>query len=538
MSPSSPKYAPLPAGKSMRFDGIELTLGLPADLAGGGAWRVGSSKVGARHRVLEFPAEKVPASLAQAVKIAGVAGVAAELRDEHRAAFALRPAPGPSLDWVLRRGEGLPLFDLSLIAALAELFQSVHDAGLLFGAATASMFSVDGSGRVCLEEPEVLRAPSEPPAHPGPLSAPELAAGGAGDARSDQYSLAALAYAILVGRPARERGDFPPPRIWRPALPHGAVTALSRATREDPAERYPSVRAFAEDLKARCIPAGQSPRTLELGAATAIGRLKSQQMPVNQDAFHVGYDEKSRRGILLVADGVSTADVGSGDLASGLLRDAVKNAWEGPVGDILRSHKGPLPEDWAKTALDAILEDANARIFAFLKQPIFVGSLGPSTHPPGSTAVLCILDGDKMTVANVGDSRLYLLRGGALEQMSVDQDLRTEVLRAGRDPRAAGDPSLLGALTHSVGNFLFDSQGGINMRPIQPDVFTLWLRAGDRLLLCSDGIPDCLGETYEETATEELQANAGAEAIAQKLCRLADDALGADNMTALIILAH
>lgn len=538
MSPSSPKYSPLPAGKPTRFGDLELTLGPAMELAGGGAWRIGTAPDGAAHRVLEFPVQKVPASLSQAAKIPGVAEVAAELMDDQRAAFALRRAPGPSLEWVLRRAEALPVFDLALVGALAELFQAVHDAGMTFGAVSASMFSVDRAGRVLLEEPEALRAPDEAPPPAGTLSAPEVAEGAAGDARSDQYSMAALAYALFVGRPPRERGDFPPPRIWRPTLPHGAVAALTRATSEEPAERYPSCRAFFEDLKARCAPAGQSPRSLELGAATAIGRLKSQQMPVNQDAYYIGYDEKARRGLVLVADGVSTADVGSGDLASGLLRDAVKNAWEGPVGDILRSHKGALPEDWAKTALEAVLEDANARIFAFLKQPIFVGSLGPSTHPPGSTAVLCVLDGDKMTVANVGDSRLYLLRGGALEQMSVDQDLRTEVLRAGRDPRAAGDPSVLGALTHSVGNFLFDSQGGINLRPIQPDLFTLWLREGDRLLLCSDGVPDCLGEGYEATVTRELQADAGAEAIAEKLCALADDALGADNITALVVLAR
>jgi len=221
-----------------------------------------------------------------------------------------------------------------------------------------------------------------------------------------------------------------------------------------------------------------------------------------------------------------------------LVREAVRNAWEGPVGDILRTHQGALPEDWAKTALEAILEDANARIFAFLKQPIFVGSLAPSTHPPGSTAVLCVLDGDKLSVANVGDSRLYLLRAGALEQMSVDQDLRTEILRAGRDPRAASDPSVLGALTHSVGNFLFDSQGGIGFRPIQPELFVLWIRAGDRLLLCSDGVPDCLGDGYEAVVARELSADAGAEVIAERLCRLADEALGADNITALVLLAR
>jgi len=275
-----------------------------------------------------------------------------------------------------------------------------------------------------------------------------------------------------------------------------------------------------------------------VAAATELGRLKGQAMPVNQDAFYVGLDPASRRGLLLVADGVSTADVGSGDLASSMVREAVKNAWEGPVGEILRTHKGPLPQEWAKTALEAILEDANARIYAYLKQPIFVGSLGPGTHPPGSTAVLGVIDGDRLTLANIGDSRLYLLRDGALEQMTVDQDLKTELLKSGRDPRSAADPSALGALTQSVGSFFFDSEGNIVTRPLQPDVQSLYLRAGDRMLWCSDGVPDCLGESADEIMARELAASDEAEAIAQRLCRLADEALGADNITALVLLAR
>jgi protein phosphatase len=220
-----------------------------------------------------------------------------------------------------------------------------------------------------------------------------------------------------------------------------------------------------------------------------------------------------------------------------MVREAVRAAWEGPVGEILRTHDGPLPEDWARAALEAILEDANARIYAFLKQPIFVGSLGPSVHPPGSTAVLAVLDGDRLTVANLGDSRLYLLRDGALEQMTVDQDLRTELLQAGRDPRVVADPGSLGALTHSVGHFFFDHEGGITTRKLGAAVFPLHLRAGDRVLFCSDGVPDCLGDDAEELIAEELSGGDDPAAISTRLCRLADDALGADNITALVLIA-
>ena len=91
-------------------------------------------------------------------------------------------------------------------------------------------------------------------------------------------------------------------------------------------------------------------------------------------------------------------------------------------------------------------------------------------------------------------------------------------------------------MTQSVGSFHFDPEGNIGARPLKPDVQRIFLRAGDRLLLCSDGIPDCLGEGYEAVVVKELAADAPPEAIARRLCELADEAMGGDNMTALVIL--
>lgn len=538
MTKPTDRFSPLSTGTKVDLDKLALVLGSPTDLFVSGFAHDGKAEDGRVFRVLDLPGKELPAPLAKALAIEGVASAAATKVGDGRVLVALRPAPGPSLEWVLRRGEGLTLHALALVESLARLVQSVHDAGLCFRFVNPGIFAVGPGDVVTLEDPDALRAPGEAPARAATaFHAPEVVAGADGGPRADLFSLGALAYALVTGRVPAERGDFPHPRIFRPQLPHGVSSALDRAMAPRPADRPESARAFAADLKDRSAPHGASPTGLSVGAATELGRLKGQAMPVNQDALFVGMDAPSRRGMLLVADGVSTADVGSGDLASSLVREAVKNAWEGPVGDILRSHKGALPQEWAKTALEAILEDANARIYAFLKQPIFVGSLGPGTHPPGSTAILGIVDGDRLTLANIGDSRVYLLRGGALEQLSVDQDLKTELLRSGRDPRAAADPSALGALTQSVGSFFFDSEGNIITRPLQPDVQVVHLRSGDRMLWCSDGVPDCLGESADEVMARELAAGAEAEPIARRLCRLADEALGADNITALVLLA-
>lgn len=535
---SKRSQSPLDEGCTLEFDGLKLTLGQAQDLESGGWAHEARSPQEVAHVLLELPPGELPESLRAAFEIPGVAAPCARRSNDDRTLLALRASPGPTLQWILRRRENLSLWDLGLVDSLAALFQRVHDAGLCFRRVGPHLFSVGPDGQIGLERPDLLRRPGEPPDRGADVfTAPEIVGGTAGDARSDQFSLGTLAYALITGRLPYVRGQFPLPRIYRPSLPHGTHTALERATRIRPSERHECCGAFARELRARTLPRGRSPMGVAVAASTEIGRLKRQSMPVNQDAWYFGLDSSSHRGILLVADGVSTADVGSGDLASSMVRDAVRAAWEGPVGEILRTHEGPLPEDWARAALEAILEDANGRIYSFLKQPIFVGSLGPSIHPPGSTAVLAILDGDRLTVANLGDSRLYLLRDGALEQMTVDQDLRTELLQSGRDPRTVGEQGSLGALTHSVGHFFFDHEGGITARKLAPDVRPLYLRAGDRLLICSDGVPDCLGDGAEELIARELSAGDDPAAISARLCRLADEELGADNITALVLLA-
>ena len=531
------RYLPLPDGER-DLAGLSLKLGPAAPLEAGLFLREGRSASGARHRVLEFPGEKRPAALTTAFGIPGVATASAQWSAEGRELVALRPRPGPSLEFVLRRKEGLLVWAPALIDSLAALFQRIHDQGLRFRQVATRMFGIDAEGAITLEEPEVLRVTDDQSgARRTSLTAPEVLQGQSADERSDQFALGALAWALLAGRTPPGAGDLPSLRIFRPDLPHGVITAIARATAVDPGARYASCTAFARDLRARTTPRGEASPSLKAGVATEIGRQKKLSMPVNQDTFYVGHDPATRRGMFLVADGVSTADVGSGDLASGFLRDAVKGAWEGAVGEIFRNQKGDVPEEWLRTALEAILEDASARIYAYLKQPIFVGSLNPGVHPPSSTAVLAMLDGDRMLIGNVGDSRTYLLRDGGFEQMSVDQDLRTDLLKAGRDPATLAEAGSLGALTQSVGGFMFQADGAIALRPVKADVFLLHLRGGDRLLLCSDGVPDCLGDEAAEIMPRELAQGDDPEAIAKELCRIADELLGGDNITALVVLA-
>lgn len=570
--PSTSSGTALPVGTKLQLEGHEaqLTLGTPTSLEGLGWHRTANFSDGTLRHVIELVArveeEKpidakarghkkdaepdestaqgrhrhLPEWFERALALPQMLPNQAHVeRDGHRF-IVLTPSPYPSLERLLRRRENIGFYALAWIRALTDFFSTVHEAGLLFRRVAPEFFSLSPEGKLAFDRPDLLRPASTPPSvnQTNLFSAPEVSQRANSGALADQFALALLIYAILTQGIPLQTDHLPPLRTFVPNLPHGIESAIRRALSADPLQRFESCRAFGQAIFSGGLTLAAPATRYQMAAATEIGRLKRQSMPVNQDAWFIGFDAATRRGLLLIADGISTADVGSGDLASAKVFEAVRDAWEGPVGEILRSHTGSLTDNWHKTVLEAVLDDANTRIYAFLKQPIFVGMLDPMTHSPGSTAILGLVDGDQLTVATVGDSCLYLLRNGILELVSVEQNLYTRLIQERRDPRDVADMDSLGALTHSIGNFFFDSDGGISLRRLEPRLLTLNLCAGDRILMCSDGVPDCLGSNAAQLITRELSAGKDAQKIASSLCKLADETLGADNITALVLLAE
>lgn len=569
--PATSSGTALPVGTQLQIEGqpAPLTLGMPTALEGLGWHRSATFPDGTVRDVVELaatststceaaadakapghkrgaaPAEEAEAGalpdwFERALGLPEVLPFQARLERDGHSFIVLATSPHPSLERLLHRRENIGFYALAWIRALTDFFSAVHEAGLLFRRVAPEFFSLTPEGKLVFERPDLLRPATKLPGaqQTNLFSAPEVLQRANSGAAADQFALALLIYAILAQGIPLQKEHLPPLRTFVPNLPHGIESAVRRALSEDPQHRFESCRAFGGALFASGLTLAEPAAKYRMAAATEIGRLKRQSMPINQDAWFIGFDAATRRGLLLIADGISTADVGSGDLASAKVFEAVRDAWEGPVGEILRTHAGTLTANWHKTVLEAVLDDANTRIFSFLKQPIFVGMLDPMTHSPGSTALLGLLDGDQLTVATVGDSCLYLLRNGVLELVSVEQNLYTRLVQERRDPRDVADMDSLGALTHSIGNFFFDNDGGISLRRLEPRLLTLNLCAGDRILMCSDGVPDCLGSNAPQLIARELAAGSDAQKIATSLCRLADETLGADNITALVLLAE
>lgn len=126
-------------------------------------------------------------------------------------------------------------------------------------------------------------------------------------------------------------------------------------------------------------------------------------------------------------------------------------------------------------------------------------------------------------VVNIGDSRVYRFSGGVLEQVSVDHSLVQELVdRGGIDAAEARDHPHRHVITRAVGT---------GPDP-EPDLWLIPAAAGDRMLVCSDGLT---GELEDAALRAVLAAEPDPQAAAERLVADALDAGGGDNITAVVV---
>lgn len=205
--------------------------------------------------------------------------------------------------------------------------------------------------------------------------------------------------------------------------------------------------------------------------------------------------------LVAVADGVGGA--AAGEVASGL---AVRK---------MLALAGRRLEQQLELELSAAVADANDVIE-------FVISYDPELAGMGTTltAVALSNDGDYL-IANVGDSRTYLLRDGRLRRLTRDHSMVQMLIDRG----ALSEED---ARSHPQRSIVLEALDGV--RRTLPPIESLKARAGDRLLLCSDGVSDYLSDDRIALTL----AFADAEVAARELARLALVHGGRDNVTAVI----
>jgi protein phosphatase len=228
-------------------------------------------------------------------------------------------------------------------------------------------------------------------------------------------------------------------------------------------------------------------------ARTDVGRTRDH----NEDSYGVGEGEPVERfgELLVVCDGMGGH--AAGEIASRVAVETIMADYYA-VGDEERA-----------AALEQAFSRANEQIYAS----------GHGTM--GTTGVAALLYQDALHIANVGDSRAYLIRDGAIRQLSRDHSFVSDQVAAGLiTPEQARSSPHRNVITRALGY----------QPEVSVDLFRWPLQVGDIILLCSDGLH---GLVTDEEIAEIALAHASDEAI-DRLINLANERGGSDNITVAI----
>jgi serine/threonine protein phosphatase PrpC len=232
---------------------------------------------------------------------------------------------------------------------------------------------------------------------------------------------------------------------------------------------------------------------LAWGGASDVGRVRQG----NEDAL------LAEHGVFVVADGMGGHN--AGEVASELAVTTLRSALRDSVT--------------STEQLRELVQQANTTIYT--------ASLDDSTQRGMGTTLtaLVMIPGitDRVLVANVGDSRTYVLRDGVVSRITTDHSYVQELVNEG--VITADD-----ARKHPQKNIVTRALG-ID-RYVAVDVFSHDMRTGDRFLLCSDGLVD---EVTDIEITSILSNNANAADAANALVTAANDAGGRDNTTVVVV---
>jgi len=237
---------------------------------------------------------------------------------------------------------------------------------------------------------------------------------------------------------------------------------------------------------------------LEIVKLTDPGIVRSH----NEDS--VGAD--AEMGFAILADGMGGYN--AGEVASGM---AVAM-----LSDNLKAALQAGRRDMAQLAGDEI-QKANGAIFqAAQSQPQYNGM--------GTTLVLVLFRNNRATVAHIGDSRLYRLRGEQFEQITRDHSLLQEQIDSGLITREDA--------RHSHNKNLVTRAVGVDAA-VEVEVHEYEVLPGDLFLLCSDGLNDMVGDEDIQLTLGLMGANL--ELAAQQLVQMANDNGGRDNVSVVLV---
>ena len=231
---------------------------------------------------------------------------------------------------------------------------------------------------------------------------------------------------------------------------------------------------------------------------TDVGKIRQ----INQDYIFTSENPVGKLpNLFIVADGMGGHN--AGDFASRYtvetVVDAIKNSDETETIAIIRG----------------AIEETNRKLIEKANEDVRLSGMG-------TTIVLCTIDGDEACVANVGDSRLYLL-GDKITQITKDHSLVEEMVRMGElEPESAR--------VHPNKNIITRAIGAVD--EVAVDFFTLQLQKNNRILLCSDGLTNMVEDNEIQMIVDRQEDLVDG---VQQLIACANNNGGKDNIAVILI---
>lgn len=280
---------------------------------------------------------------------------------------------------------------------------------------------------------------------------------------------------------------------------------------------------------------------------TDVGKQREQ----NEDSVYKRIESSSDgdHGLFIVADGMGGYQ--AGEVASKIAVDTISKSLDsffkpvedqptiklspqaaaGMAGDTASVQNGDAGIQAVKTRklaetpiAKSVEEQFTSAIQQANKEIVRYGERQSGARGLGCTVTAALIQNDRAYIANVGDSRTYLLRDGNLKALTKDHSL---VARLVEEKQI--DPEDI--YSHPQRNLIYRSLGA-GHKTVEVDIFHETLLPNDTLLLCSDGLWEMV---HTKILLNELSARTSPQEISNKLIQLANENGGEDNISAIVI---
>jgi len=238
---------------------------------------------------------------------------------------------------------------------------------------------------------------------------------------------------------------------------------------------------------------------MNVSAISDVGKVRD----INEDNYCIS--EKDY-GLFIVADGMGGHN--AGEIASLIVVNSIR--------DHITKYVSPdMEEQSIKGIIYEAFNRANEKVYIHAEE-------NSSCDGMGTTATMALNIGSILYIGHVGDSRAYVIRNGAIEQITQDHSLVAELVRS-------GSITEIEAMKHPQKNIITRALG--TNKSIKADIFNTDFNHSDTLVLCTDGLSNFIDKYEIEKVVSEFKDS---NEVCERLVSMANKRGGYDNITVLV----